>query len=129
MIRVQRLLALTAMGVIALSVPTGAFATSSAALTHAQSVSPYAKRVLADHPLVYYRLGDPSGSTSVVDSSGYGHNGAVTGGVTFGQPGAIPGDPDTSASFDGSTGMVDSGTQVFATSSTIEAWIFPTRSQ
>jgi hypothetical protein len=25
--------------------------------------------------------------------------------------------------------MVDSGTQVFATSSTIEAWIFPTRSQ
>jgi hypothetical protein len=85
--------------------------------------------VLADSPLIYYRLGDPSGSTTVADSSGNGHNGAAIGGVTFGQPGALAGDPDTSASFDGSTGIVDSGTQVLSPSSTIEAWIHPTSSQ
>jgi hypothetical protein len=85
--------------------------------------------VLADSPFIYYRLGDPPGSTTVADSSGNGHNGAAIGGVTFGQPGALAGDPDTSASFDGSTGIVDSGTQPLSPSSTIEAWIHPTSSQ
>ncbi len=97
---------------------------------HAQSqLLPYPTAVLADSPVLYYRLGDPSGSTVAVDSSGNGHNGVYAGGVTLGEPGALAGDPDTSAAFDGSTGIVDSGTNVISTSSTIEAWIRPTRAQ
>jgi Concanavalin A-like lectin/glucanases superfamily len=79
--------------------------------------------------VLYYRLGDPPGSTTVRDSSGNGHDGVALGGVTFGQPGALPGDPDTSASFDGSTGVVNSGIKVPSSSSTIEAWIRPASSQ
>lgn len=129
MVRAWRLLAFTAMGVVALSVPSAALAAPSVTLAPAQSPSPYSARVLADSPLLYYRLGDANGSGTVIDSSGNGHGGAANGGVTLGQMGALPGDPDTSASFDGSTGVVNSGTQVLSPSSTIEAWIRPTRSQ
>ncbi len=58
-------------------------------------------------PSAWWKLNDPIGSTTVADSSGNGYNGTVTGGVTFGQPGAISGTPsDTAALFDGSTGYI-----------------------
>lgn len=59
----------------------------------------YSSEVLADSPLVYYRLGEASGST-LVDSSGNGRNGTYNGDYTLGQPGLTL-DTDTAAAFAG----------------------------
>jgi hypothetical protein len=56
--------------------------------------------VLADDPLGYWRLGETSGSTAT-DSSGHGRNGAYVNGVGLGIAGALLGDSNTAASFDG----------------------------
>lgn len=85
--------------------------------------SAYAAAVLADHPVLYYRLGDANPPVAV-DSSGNGHNGTYMG-VTLGVPGAIAGDPDTAASFDGS-GTVQ-GPNLFGfdpnKAFSVEAWV------
>ena len=60
----------------------------------------YSTTILADAPTHYYRLGEASG-TSAADSSGNGRTATYLGGVTLGQPGAIPNNPNTAASFDG----------------------------
>lgn len=67
--------------------------------------SRYAQTILADSPLAYYRLGEPSGTTAY-DWSGNTFNGTINGTVTPGQPGAIANDPSTSMLFDGSTGYI-----------------------
>ncbi|HEY6461522.1 MAG TPA: hypothetical protein VIY73_15250, partial [Polyangiaceae bacterium] len=64
--------------------------------------------VMADLPLSYWRFGEASG-TVAVDQMG-ATNGTYVGGVTLGAPGAIAGDGDTAATFDGATGYVDMGT-------------------
>ena len=56
--------------------------------------------VLADNPLGYWRLGETSGTTAA-DSSGNGRNGSYVNGVGLGIAGALFGDPNTAASFDG----------------------------
>ncbi len=61
----------------------------------------YEQAVLADQPVGYWRLGQNAN-----DYSGNGFNGTVSGGVTFGQPGALAGDTMTSALFDGSSGYI-----------------------
>jgi hypothetical protein len=91
---------------------------------YAASPSNYATVVSVDRPVVYYHLGETSGTTAV-DSSGNGHNGTYIGGVTFGQPGPLFIDPATSVSLDGSTGYVDSGFNPFSLSASIEAWVRP----
>ncbi|RKR72934.1 beta strand repeat-containing protein [Frondihabitans australicus] len=68
----------------------------------------YGSQVFTDSPVVYYRLGDAAGSTSAADSSLTNTPGVVSGGVTFGQPGAISGTSNTAAAFDGSSGQVAS---------------------
>ncbi len=75
--------------------------------------------------MVYYRL-DDSG-TAALDSSGQGHTGTYHGGVIQGQPGAILTDSDKSVTVDGNTGYIDSGFDPFSPSTTIEAWIQPSR--
>jgi len=67
--------------------------------------SAYSDAVLADMPVRYYRLGDSSGTTAV-DSSGNSQDGTYTGGVTLGASGAIQGDADTAATFDGTDDYV-----------------------
>jgi len=62
----------------------------------------YKDVVLGDSPSVYYRLGDTS--APAVPTNGLGVNAAMTGTVTFGQAGALGGDPDTAVSFPGSAG-------------------------
>jgi hypothetical protein len=59
----------------------------------------YRAVVLSDGPIAYYRLGDSVAPTAK-DETGQ-HDGVYKGGVTLGVPGAIAGDPDTAASFDG----------------------------
>jgi hypothetical protein len=68
------------------------------------AIKRYEDEVMADCPVGYWRLGDPSGSTKAVDISGNNQTGAVTGGVTFGLPGFHGG--DTAALLDGTTGRI-----------------------
>ncbi|HZO94208.1 MAG TPA: LamG domain-containing protein [Candidatus Baltobacteraceae bacterium] len=51
----------------------------------------YAGTVQADHPVVYYRTNETSGTTAV-DSSGHGYSGTYGSSVTLGGTGLVPGD-------------------------------------
>ena len=85
----------------------------------------YRQTVLNDKPGGYWRLGDSVGSGSVADTSGYGNNGSVHGGVTLGQAGALNGDATTCALFNGSTGYISlpiAKPGTFAQGISIEFW-------
>ena len=62
----------------------------------------YSEAVLADTPAGYWRFGDAAPSTVLTDSSVHNHHGTYLGGVTLGAAGALAGDPDTAATYDGS---------------------------
>lgn len=64
----------------------------------------YSAAVLADTPLAYYRLGETSGTT-MVDSSGNGHNGVYDAGVTVGATGLLAGDTDKALDLPGTGGV------------------------
>lgn len=99
---------------------------SSDAAVDAGSV--YAATVLADTPLAYWRLGDSNTSGSCHDATGNGNDALVVGGVTLGVPGALMGDPDTAAHFDGTTGVLQVGNKFNFTGMvpmTIELWANP----
>jgi hypothetical protein len=90
--------------------------------------SGYAAAVLADSPLAYWRLGDPSGSTTCLDQTGHGHNASVVGMVTLGVPGALAHDSNTAVEFDGTTGSIDAGDILDSPSPAAfswEVWIKP----
>lgn len=69
------------------------------------SARSYALTILADQPVGYWRLGEPSGLVAR-DLSGHGNDGSYQGGVTLGRAGALVGDPDTATALDGTTGFV-----------------------
>jgi hypothetical protein len=90
--------------------------------------SRYRDAVMADHPLVYLRLGDPKGSTSAHDEIGKFNGSYSNGGITFGTPGALAGDPDLAITFTDGTGKIDmpaaavfdfDGTKAFS----VELWL------
>lgn len=86
----------------------------------------YAAGVLFNSAAGYWRLGDPVGSSTAADATIAAASGTVHGGVTFGQPGALPSDPShTSAAFDGSSGFVDLGNPASLQSNdgAVSAWI------
>ncbi|MEM6811097.1 MAG: LamG-like jellyroll fold domain-containing protein [Pseudomonadota bacterium] len=63
--------------------------------------------ILADNPVVYFRLDETSGTTATnLGSGGAALNGTYNGGVTF-NTGALSFNLSTSASFDGVNGRVD----------------------
>lgn len=68
--------------------------------------SGYSAAVLADSPKGYWRQGEASGTT-MVDSSGNGHNGTYNGTVTLGATGLTSG--DTAATYGGGSGRVTYG--------------------
>ena len=82
--------------------------------------------MLADSPVAYWRLGESSGSVAAATVGATA--GAYQGGVTLGALGALAGDANTAAGFDGSddkvamgdpaTGALDFGTGDFS----VEAW-------
>jgi hypothetical protein len=97
----------------------------------------YAGQVMADHPLAYWRLDEPSGSAVAIDMTG-NYPGAYHGEVAFGQQGAIASDPSSSAIWLNSTGEGNGYVSVpspFASLSqfpnmepyTLEVWIKPTK--
>ncbi len=88
----------------------------------------YFQVVAMDMPQAYWRLDEPSGSTTAHDATGNGHDGTYVGGVALGAGGAIANDQDTAASFDGTSGYVDvKNAFQFAgmTAFTLEAWLKP----
>lgn len=60
--------------------------------------SAYQALILADGPLMYYRLGEASGVTAV-DASGHGNDGTYAAAPTLGVPGLITGDSDMAVTF------------------------------
>jgi hypothetical protein len=91
-------------------------------------VTAYAAAVLADMPMAYWRLGEPSGSQTCVDQTGHGHTASVVGTVTLGVPGALAHDTNTAAQFDGS-GSIDAGSILDFPSPapfSWEVWVKPT---
>jgi hypothetical protein len=89
----------------------------------------YADVVLADSPMLYWRLGESSG-TLAEDASPNNRDGTYAGsGVTYSQTGALIGDANTSVLFNGTAGEVHSAASVSPISSsivTLECWVnFP----
>lgn len=88
-----------------------------------QAASRYADQVLALSPVGYWRLGEASG-TSAADSSTAGNPGTYTDSVSLGRPGALTGDPDTSAGLTGGYVSVPDSAPVSVTGAfTLEAWV------
>lgn len=86
----------------------------------------YRDEVLADSPLAYWRLAESSGTT-MVDSSGNGHNGTYVNSPALGAASLIA-DNDTAVDFDGISDYanVPYGAWADLTSEvTVEAWIRP----
>jgi hypothetical protein len=95
----------------------------------AAPTSAYAAAVLADTPLAYWRLGEPSGSTTCVDQTGHGYTANVVGTITLGVPGALAHDTNTAAQFSGGSGHIDVGNVLDAPSPapfSWEVWVKPT---
>ena len=85
----------------------------------------YAANVALDNPLAYWRLDEPAGTTTVLDRSGNGDPGTISGGVTLGVPGGLGNDNDTAAAFDGTSGYINvpDNSSLFNTGLSVEAWV------
>ena len=87
------------------------------------SGDPYSTAVLADSPIAYYRLDEPSGPT-LCDSSATATDGTYNAsGVTYGVGGALP--SDTAVRADGTNGVIGTGGASGITgnqSFTLESW-------
>jgi acid phosphatase type 7 len=107
---------------------TAALATTASllvSLPSAEAAPTYAASVAADSPLSYWRLGEAPGTTTAADASGHGYAGTYSASVTRGAAGAIVGDANTAAAFDGSSGQVtvpDAAGLRLNGSFTIELW-------
>ncbi len=90
----------------------------------------YIETILQDAPLAYWRFGETSGAIARDERDAY--NGTYTGGVTLGAAGAIAGDTNGAATFDGDSGYVVVGPGAGLSFSgnhpyTLEAWVKPAR--
>jgi RHS repeat-associated protein len=72
---------------------------------------------LSPAPTSYWRLSDLPGTTTAVDSSGNGHNGAYHHYPTMGVPGALNGDPNPAVSFNGSDNYLSDTSNAYPTGS------------
>ena len=103
--------------------------TVTATFTKAPPVtSNYAKAVLADGPVGYWRLGEGSGS-GAADSAG-AHVGTYLGSPTLGEPSLVPSETgDASVGLQGTqarVGVPDAADLRFTDNVSLEAWIRPT---
>jgi hypothetical protein len=87
----------------------------------------YEAVVLADSPVAFWRLGEPSG-TQAADSSGNGLHGTYSA-VTLGTDGALTGDTDKAITLaGGSPSYVDCGSPAaldIVGQLTLEGWVYP----
>jgi RHS repeat-associated protein len=85
----------------------------------------YRNMVVADVPDAYWRLGESSGTTTAEDER-LGHDGTYAGGLVLGGSGAVVGDTNSSARFDGvNDGVValDQPARNDANGFTVETWV------
>jgi hypothetical protein len=75
----------------------------------------YSAEVLADSPLLYWRLGDPTGTFA--DSSGNSRTAADTSGLTHQVTGALVGDSNLAVDLDGTNGSLVSSYNPFTAAS------------
>lgn len=90
--------------------------------------SVYVAEIETDSPTWWWRLGEPSGTTTVVDSVG-GRTADVVGNATFGEPGLVVRDPDSAMTVGLPIGGILRTDDVVLTGTapwTIEFWIRPT---
>ena len=88
----------------------------------------YRETVLTDSPSAYWRLGESGGTTATSETSA--DSGTYINGVLLGQPGAIAGDPNNAAGFDGVNDRVSvpSSANLNDTGSlSLETWARPSR--
>ena len=84
----------------------------------------YGGEVIQHAPLMYWRLGEASGTTAA-DASGSALPGTCAGGVALGQTGALTTETDTAAGFDGVNDTVSRSVVTTATANvTLEAWVY-----
>ncbi|OPZ29813.1 MAG: hypothetical protein BWZ02_00924 [Lentisphaerae bacterium ADurb.BinA184] len=93
----------------------------------AAGAGPYARAVLEDCPMAYFRLGEADITAGMHDSSDAGlEPGAFYGRATPGEPGALAGDSDTAVRFDGGSGWGLASTTLanvaVKASFSVEAW-------
>lgn len=90
---------------------------------HGTTTGPAYRADVLSAPAGYWRLGEASGSTAA-DATG-ANNGSYVGSPTLGQAGAIGGDSDTAARFDGSNyGEIPDSPSLSPTGPfTLEAWV------
>lgn len=83
----------------------------------------YASEVAADSPVLWWRLGEASGTTAA-DASGNGRDGTYVGSPTLGVGGLV-GDGDTAVGFDGVDDYVSYSGSVLtsANAASVEAWV------
>jgi hypothetical protein len=89
--------------------------------------SMYKGSVDADLPVAYWRLGESSGTTAS-DAVG-SNNGTYVNGVSLGQTGALSGDANTAALFDGTNDYMtvpDAATLDLTSAVSVEFWVKPT---
>ncbi|MCU1432903.1 MAG: hypothetical protein JWP95_2008 [Actinotalea sp.] len=102
---------------------------ASVSVTGTGTPSTYARTVLDDAPIAYWRLGEASG-TAVGDTTGF-HQATASGGVSRGAAGALANDGNTASTFNGSTSAYAS-TGVIGNaqdSVSVEAWVRTTTTQ
>ncbi len=88
---------------------------------------PYRSLLLSQSPLAYWRFGEPTG-TLATDETANANTGTYMNGVTLGVAGAIAGDTNTAASFDGTDDYVTVPNKPSlnpAYALTLEAWVKP----
>jgi hypothetical protein len=104
-------------------------ASAEASVTVTTVNAPYTDTVKADAPILYWRLGESSGTTAA-DASGNGRTGSYQGTVELGQPGAINGDSDTAVRLEttpGNNEFVTSASSVFGQQEfSVELWFSTT---
>lgn len=79
----------------------------------------YSSEVLADSPLLYWRLGESSGTTAA-DASGNGRTGTYSGSPTLGVASLQASDSDTAVTFDGINDVVSGAAPATTSAFTIE---------
>lgn len=88
--------------------------------------SVYTAEVKADAPKLWWRLGEPAGSTTAADSSGNNYSGTLTGGAAFGASGLIVRDPSAALALTetGPTNVGGAGPTVTGTTPwALEFWL------
>jgi hypothetical protein len=115
---------------LAFTVAGGLAALGGVVPREAARPSKYPQKVLAKHPVAYWRLGEVGGPTAV-DATEHSHHGTFYGTPTYRQVGAIRCDLNTAVTLDGHRSYVEvPDSRVFSQPTsgqglTVEAWVRP----